>query len=163
MGASTQLLAPGDIYLALERGIIDATEFSLPAIDLTLGFHQVAKHYYFPGWHQQATVGELLVNLENWQALSERQRAILEAGCGDSLSWTLVRSEALQPKALRELQSQGVVIHRWPDEMLRQFEAKWQEVVAEESSRDPLFKRIYESYRAFRADYALWREHGYLN
>ena len=163
MGASTQLLAPGDIYLALERGIIDATEFSLPAIDLTLGFHQVAKHYYFPGWHQQATVGELLMNLENWQALSERQRTILEIGCGDSLSWTLVRSEALQPQALRTLQAEGVTIHRWPDEMLRQFEAKWREVVAEESARDPLFRRIYESYSAFRADYALWGEHGYLD
>lgn len=162
-GASTQLLAPGDIFPALERGTIDATEFSLPEIDLALGLHQVAKHYYFPGWHQQASVGELLVNLDYWRALSERQRATLEVACGDSLSWTLVRSEAGQPEALRRIQAHGVTLHRWPDEILRLFEAKWREVVAEESARDPLFKRLHESYSAFRSRHSLWRAHGYLD
>ncbi|OZG69701.1 C4-dicarboxylate ABC transporter, partial [Hahella sp. CCB-MM4] len=52
MGVSTQLLAGGDIFPALELGTIDATEFSMPAIDLNLGFYQVASYYYFPGWHQ---------------------------------------------------------------------------------------------------------------
>jgi TRAP-type mannitol/chloroaromatic compound transport system substrate-binding protein len=163
MGASTQLLAPADIYPALERGVIDATEFSMPEIDLAFGFHQVAKHYYFPGWHQQATIGELLVNLENWQALPERHKAIIEVACGDSLSWSLVRSEALQFKAMQELQAKGVTIHRWPDSILVQFEEKWQEVVEAESAKDPLFKRIYESFRAFREQYAIWREHGYMD
>ena len=163
MGASTQLLAPGDIYAALERGVIDATEFSMPVIDLALGFHQVAKHYYFPGWHQQATIGELLVNLEKWQALSKQHKAILEVACGDSLNWSFVRSEALQFEAMRKLQEKGVTLHRWPDSMLAQFEAKWQEVLEEESAKDPLFKRIYESFSTFRKQYAIWREHGYID
>ncbi len=163
MGASTQLLAPGDIYMALERGVIDATEFSMPVIDLALGFHQVAKHYYFPGWHQQATIGELLVNLEKWQALSKQHKAILEVACGDSLNWSFVRSEALQFEAMRKLQEKGVTLHRWPDSMLAQFEAKWQEVLEEESAKDPLFKRIYESFSTFRKQYAIWREHGYID
>ena len=54
MGVDTQLLAGGDIYPALERGTIDATEFSMPAIDQNLGFYNLAKHNYFPGWHQQS-------------------------------------------------------------------------------------------------------------
>jgi TRAP-type mannitol/chloroaromatic compound transport system substrate-binding protein len=162
MGASTQLLAPGDIYAALERGVIDATEFSMPVIDLVLGFHQVAKHYYFPGWHQQATIGELLVNLEKWGALSDQHRAIIEAACGDSLSWSFIRSEALQFEAMRKLREKGVHLHRWPDSMLEQFEAKWQEVIMEESAKDPLFKRIHESFSAFRKQYEIWKQHGYL-
>lgn len=163
MGASTQLLAPGDIYAALERGVIDATEFSMPVIDLALGFHQVAKHYYFPGWHQQATIGELLVNREKWDALSDQHKAIIEAACGDSLSWSFIRSEALQFEAMAELKAKGVTIHRWPDSILTQFEAKWQEVVEEESAKDPLFKRIYESYSAFRKQYKIWKDHAYLD
>ena len=163
MGASTQLLAPGDIYAALDRGVVDAAEFSMPEIDLGLGFHQVAKHYYFPGWHQQATIGELLLNRDRWQALSEQHKAIIEVACGDSLNWSLVRSEALQFKAMKELQEKGVTIHRWPDSILRQFEAKWQEVVEEESAKDPLFKRIHESFGAFRKQYAIWRQHGYMD
>lgn len=162
MGVSTQLIAPADIYPALERGVIDAAEFSMPSIDLALGFHQVAKHYYFPGWHQQASIGELLVNLENWRALSDQHRTIIEVACGDSLNWSFVRSEAMQFKALIELKEKGVIIHRWPDSMLKQFEAKWQEVLAEESAKDPLFKRISGSFTAFTRKYAIWKEHGYL-
>ena len=60
MGVPTQMLRAGEIFQALQLGTIDATEFSMPAMDLTLGFHQVAKHYYFPGWHQQATLNHLL-------------------------------------------------------------------------------------------------------
>ena len=163
MGASIQLLAPGDIYAALKRGVIDATESSMPVIDLALGFHRVAKHYYFPGWHQQTTIGELLVNLEKWQALSDRHKAIIEAACGDSLSWSFIRSEALQFAAMQELREKGVTLHRWPDSILAQFEEKWQEVAAEESAKDPLFKRIYESFSAFRKQYKIWKAHAYPN
>ena len=62
LGVSTQLLAAADIYPALERGVIDATEFSMPKMDMNLGFHQVAKFNYFPGWHQQVSCSEFLMN-----------------------------------------------------------------------------------------------------
>jgi TRAP-type mannitol/chloroaromatic compound transport system substrate-binding protein len=162
MGASTQLLAPGDIFAALDRGTIDAAEFSMPAIDQDMGLHQVAQHYYFPGWHQQATSGELLINLAKWNSLSEQHRKIIEVACGDSLNWSFVRSEALQFAAMENLRDKGVTIHRWPDQMLDEFEARWHEVVAEESARDPLFERIYESFSSFRDHYDVWKEHGYL-
>ena len=76
LGVDTQLLAGGDIYPALERGTIDATEFSMPAIDLDSGFYQLAKHYYFPGWHQQSTTYEVMINLEN-----VRESVGLPQGC----------------------------------------------------------------------------------
>ena len=69
LGVDTQLLAAADIYPALERGTIDATEFSMPAIDLKLGFYQIAKHYYFPGWHQQSTTLEMMINMDKWNAM----------------------------------------------------------------------------------------------
>jgi TRAP-type mannitol/chloroaromatic compound transport system substrate-binding protein len=162
MGASTQLLAPGDIYAALERGAIDAAEYSMPAIDQSLGLHQVAKHYYFPGWHQQATIGELLVNRDKWEALSDQHRTIIEIACGDSLNWSFVRSEAAQFEAMEALREKGVRVHRWPDSMLKQFEVKWREIIEEESAKDPLFKRIHGSFSAFRKQYAIWKQHGYL-
>ena len=63
VGVSTQLLAGGDIFPALELGTIDATEYASPVIDKDLGFYQIAKHYYFPGWHQQSTWLDLIINL----------------------------------------------------------------------------------------------------
>ena len=69
LGVSTQLLAGADIYPALERGVIDATEFSMPNMDIDYGFYQIAKNNYFPGWHQQVSVSEILMNKTKFEAL----------------------------------------------------------------------------------------------
>jgi len=162
MGVATQLLAPGDIYPALERGTIDATEFSMPAIDLDLGFHQVAKHYYFPGWHQQATLLELLVNKKKWDGITRTQRAVIEVACGDNVRVGLAEGEAIQTRALDELRRKGVQIHRWSPEILAALEKAWGEVVQEESAADPTFAKVWQSYATFREGYKTWRGLGYL-
>jgi TRAP-type mannitol/chloroaromatic compound transport system substrate-binding protein len=162
LGVSAQLLAPGDIFPALELGTIDAAEFSMPAIDLDLGFYQIAKHYYFPGWHQPSSLLELIINKDKWDSLSERQQALIEMACGDSIRWGIAEGEAIQFGALQELQAKGVTLHRWSPEILAALEKAWQEVVAEESAKDADFARVWESLSAFRADYQLWRDYGYL-
>ena len=74
LGVATQLLQAGEIFQALQLGTIDATEFSMPVMDLTLGFHQVAKHYYFPGWHQMSTINSLYISKAKWAEFSETQK-----------------------------------------------------------------------------------------
>lgn len=162
VGVSTQLIAGGDIYPALERGSIDATEYSMPAIDLNLGFHQIAKHYYFPGWHQQSTLFDLMMNKDKWDALNDTQKAQIEMACGDNFREGLAEGEAIQAAALKELKEKGVNIHRWPPEILDALESAWSEVAAELSAEDPTFKKAWDSLQAFRADYAIWSELGYL-
>jgi TRAP-type mannitol/chloroaromatic compound transport system substrate-binding protein len=163
LGVSTQLLAPGDIFQALQLGTIDATEFSLPSMDQKFGFYQVAKFYYFPGWHQQATILELYVNKKKWDALSDQHKAIVEQACGDLTRDVIAEGEATQFKAMRDMQEKfGVQIKRWSPEIMAALEKAWKEVIAEESASSPNFKKVYESYSKFRADYAIWREHGYL-
>jgi TRAP-type mannitol/chloroaromatic compound transport system substrate-binding protein len=60
------------------------------------------------------------------------------------------------------MQEKGVTIHKWSDDMLKKYEAAWNEVAAEEASKDPVFKRVKESYDKFRAEYAVWKDNGYL-
>jgi TRAP-type mannitol/chloroaromatic compound transport system substrate-binding protein len=162
-GVSTQLLAAGDIYPALELGTLDATEFSNPAIDLNLGFHQIAKHYYFPGWHQQATFVELQVNMDKWKGLTDHQRYLIETACDATLHFTIGESEAAQADALATIASKGVTLHRWPDDVLKKFEVSWQEVIAEESAKDANFKKIADSLYGFRKKYATWKNLGFIN
>ncbi len=162
MGVSTQLLAGGDIFPALERGSIDATEFSMPAIDLNLGFYQVAKHYYFPGWHQQSTLFDLMMNKEKYYALSDTQKAQINAVCGDNITAGLAEGEAIQGAALKELQEKGVTIHRWPPEVLDDLRAAWNEVAAELAESNPTFKKVWESLSAYREQYKVWGDLGYL-
>ncbi|WP_204114412.1 TRAP transporter substrate-binding protein [Shimia biformata] len=162
LGVDTQLLAGGDIYPALERGTIDATEFSMPAIDQNLGFYNIAKHYYFPGWHQQSTIQELLINKSKWDGMDERQQAMIKTACRANVATQLAEGEAIQGKALAEMAAQGVTIHKWSDEMLGTFSAAWDEVVAEEIAANPDFKGVWDSMTAFRAEYAAWKDLGYL-
>lgn len=163
LGVSTQLLAPGDIFQALQLGTIDATEFSLPTMDQKLGFYQVAKFYYFPGWHQQATFLEFYINQKKWASLSDQHKAMIESACGDLTKDVIAEAEATQWKAMTEMRDKnGVQIKKWSPEIMAAIEKAWHEVVAEESAANPNFKRVYASYSKFRDDYAIWREHGYL-
>jgi TRAP-type mannitol/chloroaromatic compound transport system substrate-binding protein len=163
LGVSTQLLAPGDIFQALQLGTIDATEFSLPVMDQKLGFHQVAKFYYFPGWHQQATFLEFYINQKKWASLSEQHKAMIEAACGELTRDVIAEGEATQWKAMTEMRDKnGVQIKQWSPEIMAAIHKAWDDVVKEESAANPNFKKVYDSYAKFRADYAIWREHGYL-
>lgn len=163
LGVATQQLPPGEIFQALQLGTIDATEFSLPAMDQRLGFFQVAKFYYFPGWHQQATFFDLYINKKKWEALSDQHKAVIELACGDTVREGIAQGEAQQWKAIKEMQEKGVQVKKWSPEILAAYQKAWNEVVAEEQAKNPDFKKIYESYTAFRKNYAVWREHGYLN
>jgi TRAP-type mannitol/chloroaromatic compound transport system substrate-binding protein len=163
LGVDTQLLAAGDIYPALERGTIDATEFSMPAIDLDLGFHQVAKHYYFPGWHQMSTVFELMIHKPTWDGLSDQHKVMLQTLCRANFTEGLAEGEAIQAAALKELEAKGVTLHRWDEAALATLEETWLEVADEIAASDAAFKESWESLKAFRADYKRWRELGYLN
>jgi TRAP-type mannitol/chloroaromatic compound transport system substrate-binding protein len=162
LGVATQQLPPAEIQPALQAGTLDAAEFSLPAMDQKFGFHQIAKFYYFPGWHQQATFFDLYVNRKKWNALADRHKAVIEQACGDMIRHTIAGGEAAQWRAMREMQAQGVQIRRWPPEIIAAMESAWNEVAMEESERNPNFRRVYESYMKFRRDYGIWHEHAYL-
>lgn len=162
LGVDTQLLAGGDIYPALERGTIDATEFSMPAIDQNLGFYNIAKHYYFPGWHQQSTIQELLLNKAKWDGMSDSQQALIKTACRANVATQLAEGEAIQGKALAEMAAAGVEIHKWDDSMLSTFKGAWEEVVAEEVAANPDFERVWNAISEFRAEYAVWKDLGYL-
>ena len=162
LGVQTVQLPPGEILEALKTGAIDATEFSLPAMDRPLGFHTVAKFYYFPGWHQQATFFDLYINKKVWDALPDRHKAVIELACGNTVRETIADGEASQWKAMKEMQAEGVRLKRWAPEILVAFDNAWKEVVAEESAKNPNFRRIFEPYSAFRENYAIWRHFNYL-
>ena len=157
LGVSTQLLAGADIYPALERGVIDATEFSMPAMDIQLGFHKVEKNNYFPGWHQQVSVNELLMHKPAWDALSDQQKAMLELTCAAEIHYNYADTEANNPDAMNKMvEENGVTVQRWTDEQLAAFEQAWLEVLEEQSAADPTFEKVADSYLEFRDRYRTW-------
>ncbi len=163
MGVSTSLLSSKEIFPALEKGAIDATEFSMPAIDKLLGFHKILKYNYFPGWHQPATMFELLVNGDTWKGMSKNQQGIIEMGCKAAMLDGLALGEASQfPHMKTNLEKNGVENRYWPKPILDQFQAKWNEVASEESAKDPEFKAIWDNLSTFRKGYAVWNKWAFL-
>ncbi len=158
LGVETHDLKDANIFLALENGEIDGAEFSMPAIDLKLGFHHLAGHYYFPGWHQPSSFFELIINKDQWDALTITNQAQIEAVCGDNIRYGLAEGEALQYDALKELTAKGVTIKRWPIGILSALEDAWKEVAIEQSSVDASFEKVWRSLSHFRKDYAIWEE-----
>ena len=163
LGVATSLLPGGEIFPALEKGAIDATEFSMPAIDSRLGFYKLVKFNYFPGWHQQATVFELLINKDVWTGATDQQRAIIENACKASMADSFAEGEAAQFAALKEnVEKHGVQIKKWNDEMLATFRKTWDEVAAEEAANDPFFAEVLADLTEFRSGYQIWKENAFL-
>ncbi len=163
LGVSVSLLPGGEIFPALEKKALDGTEFSMPAIDQRLGFYKVAKYNYFPGWHQQATFLNLMINGKVWRGMSDSQRALIKMACMANLTNTLAHTEAIQGAVIKENEEKrGVKNMYWSDEMLSSFEKAWGEVADEMTAKHPLFKEAYDDLQAFRKDYAYWSNLGFL-
>ena len=157
LGVNSQIIAGGDIYAALERGVIDSAEYSMPLMDLSMGFYQIAKHYYFPGWHQQYSVVHMMMNKDKWNALSDKEKMLVKTVCDSETIEFLSWGEAKNGEALDTLKNKHhVQVHRWSDEFLAAFKKSWEEVAGEYIAADPIFKEIWDDQQAFHAKYAYW-------
>ena len=163
LGLVAQQIAGGDIYPALEKGTIDATEWVGPYDDEKLGFYKVAKYYYYPGWWEGGTANHLLINLAKWNELPKSYQAIVERrpGLQYASNWPITtratrrRSSGWLPTAPNFARSR--LGHGGLPEGV-------EEVNAETSATNPDYKKVWDSIVAFRNDEYLWwqvAEYGY--
>ncbi len=162
VGASVTMMPGGELFQALEKGTIDATEFSMPAIDQILGFDKVVKYNLFPGWHQPFTAQYMLINKDEWEKASEQVKALIETTCTAAIMVGLAEGEYKNGAVLAELQGKGIQTDQIPDTVLQELRTITDEVLAEEAANDEDFKRVYESQQAFLKDYKIWDERAYL-
>ncbi len=162
-GVAVRLLPPGEIFPALEKGVIDATEFSMPSIDERLGFYKIVNYNYFPGWHQQATAFELLINKDVWETLTDRQKAILEIASQANVVNGIAKGESSQGPTLKRNAERGVKLLTWPPEMVESFRKTWVEVARERSAEDPFFKKVWDDLQQFRREFKEWGDKAYLD
>lgn len=158
LGANTQLVPAGEIFVSLETGRIDATEFSAPQLDIGFGFEKVAKTYYFPGWHQPSSWDSIIVNMDVWNGFTEGQQQIMIEACKANITANLGDQIHQQAVAIGKIREAGVEIKRFPDEVLVALRAASQEVMAEEAAKDPIFKEALDSLNAYIERVGEWGE-----
>jgi TRAP-type mannitol/chloroaromatic compound transport system substrate-binding protein len=162
VGMSVSVLPGGELYQALETGVLDATEFSLPTVDDQLGFHQVAKFYHLPGWHQPSTSQFLYVNADVWSGLSPQTQSLIETTCMAGTLYAMARGEALQGPVLTSFEEKGVTAQQLPEDVLQAFRDATEVVMERESAADPQFAKVYAAMKEFQASVQPWHELGYL-
>jgi TRAP-type mannitol/chloroaromatic compound transport system substrate-binding protein len=163
LGMSITVMPGGELFAALEKGVIDATEFSMPTIDQRLGFYKLVKYNYFPGWHQQATIIPVFFNKDKWNSLTKLQQKQIEITAMASVMNAIAQGEAEQGPIIKEnIEKRGVKNMYWSDEMLETYRKVWEEVAAEQVATDPIFRKCFEDLQAFRSEYKYWQGLGFL-
>jgi TRAP-type mannitol/chloroaromatic compound transport system substrate-binding protein len=156
LGVVPQQIGAPDIYAALEKGTIDASEWVGPYDDEKLGLHKVAKYYYYPGWWEGGTELDLLVNIKAWEALPAEYKAILEGACGEANVWVTAKYDAVNPAALKRLIGNGVKVLPFSNDILATCYKTSQEVYEDIAAKNDKFRKIYEPWKKFRDDQVQW-------
>ena len=156
LGVVPQQIAGGDIYPALEKGTIDGAEWIGPYDDEKLGFHKVARNYYFPGWLEGTLQVSLYVNQQSFDTLPKHYQAALANATAAATNDMIAKYDSENPNALRRLVSEGAVLKSFPKPVLDACYAESLKLYDELSAKDPNFKKIYESMVAFRDNALPW-------
>ena len=162
LGASVTMMPGGELFQALEKGTIDATEFSMPVIDQILGFNKVVNYNLFPGWHQPFTAQYMLINGDEWEAATESQKSLIETTCTAATTMGLAEGEYKNGSVIQKMQEKGVQTQQIPMDVLRELKSVTDEVLAEEAENDEDFARVLKSQQEFQEDYAVWGKRAYL-
>jgi TRAP-type mannitol/chloroaromatic compound transport system substrate-binding protein len=156
LGLVPQQIAGGDIYPALERGTIDAAEWVGPYDDEKLGFNKVAPFYYYPGFWEGGPALHFFINLQKWNELPKNYQAIVQAAAAYANIDMQAKYDAKNPAALRRLVGAGAQLRPFPQEVLEACFKAANEIHEDLIGKNADWKKVYESYRAFRNEEYLW-------
>jgi TRAP-type mannitol/chloroaromatic compound transport system substrate-binding protein len=156
LGVVPQQIPGGDIYPALEKGTIDASEWIGPYDDQKLGFNKVAKFYYYPGWWEGGTTLSAYINAKKFAELPKEYQIILEDACAEAHADMMAKYDAKNPTALKQLVGSGTQLRPLPKEIMDASYKAAMELYAETSAKNADFKKVYDDYKKFMDDQNLW-------
>ena len=156
LGVVPQQIPGGDIYPALEKGTIDASEWIGPYDDQKLGFNKVAKFYYYPGWWEGGTTLSAYINAKKFAELPKEYQVILQDACAEAHADMMAKYDAKNPTALKQLVGSGTQLRPLPKEIMDASYKAAMELYAETSAKNADFKKVYDDYKKFMDDQNLW-------
>ena len=161
LGATTVNIPGGELFTSLQAGTIDGLEWIAPWNDLAFGFHRVAKHYYFPGFHEMGHALSSYVNASVWSGLTPAQQAIMQNAADAEYVTSLAEYNAKNLTALKTLiRDYSVQLHKWPSEIIEKMKKITPKLLAENAAKSPMAKKVNKSWVAFQDAQQEWNEIG---
>lgn len=158
LGVNVQGLPGSEIYLALDRGVIDAAEFVGPYDDEKLGLHKTAKYYYYPGWWEPGPTLEAQVNRSAWDKLPKEYQEVFSTACYEANLTMMARYDALNQQALARLVAGGTQLRSYSQEILAAAQKAAFEIYEEDARKDSGFKQVYDQWKQFRKQVYDWNK-----
>ena len=167
LGVAAGKYPSASILPALRSGALDGAEWFGPWIDLGVGFHQVVKHYHWPGFHEPGTMASFAVNKRFWESLSAEDQEIISAILEAEVFIQTAAFDGWSPISLDTLVSEhDVKLHKFPDRLLIEFGKIASDVVSAIGATDSTTQKVWDSYRSFRKVVIPWSRvglQGYMN
>ncbi|MEM6300953.1 MAG: TRAP transporter substrate-binding protein DctP [Pseudomonadota bacterium] len=158
-GGEAVRIPGGEVYTALQTGVIDAVEWVGPYNDLALGLHEIAEYYYYPGWHETGSTLEFIVNEKALRALPEELQAIVRTAARAANADMLDEFTARNNRALREMvEKHNVKLRRLPDDVLKALYEGSERAMAKLVAKDPMAAKVYASFSRFLDDARAYHE-----
>ncbi|NET72988.1 MAG: TRAP transporter substrate-binding protein [Sphaerospermopsis sp. SIO1G2] len=158
LGVNVQVLPGAEIYLALDRGTIDAAEWVGPYDDEKLGLHKAAQFYYYPGWWEPGATLDVLVNLDAWNKLPQEYQAIFKTAAFEANMNMFNEYDFLNSQALSQLLASGTKLTAYTPEIMQAAQKAALEILAEKASENPSFKQVYEQWQKFKNQISNWNQ-----
>ncbi len=159
LGVKPTLLPPGEIFVALERNMLDATEWLGPSLDIKMGFAKVCKNYY-TGWHEPGSMLSLVFNKKKFNKFSDEQKMMIEMASNEMNANMANEFQYANAKALKEIEDLGVTIRSFPKPVMIAAKEAMLEVAKEKSAKSEDFKKVWQSVYAFLQESRAWSDIG---
>jgi TRAP-type mannitol/chloroaromatic compound transport system substrate-binding protein len=156
LGASGVATPGGEIYLALQTGVLDAAEFSSPAVNWPMGFDEVTKYIIQPGVHQNACQFAFFFNKQAYDKLGEDLKWIIDAAAKETQLWSYSWINNLNAEAIRRFKEKTEIV-MMDEKAIIDFAKTTQAYLEKVKARCPDCKRLLESQEALKKDFADWR------
>ena len=158
LGAAQVMLAGQETYQALEKGVIDAAEFSTPDNDWALGFQEVTTVWNVPGWHQPASCAGIMINKKAWDSLPQNIQTKIQIAAAATLAWSMAYYNYQSGVYAKKFIEKGVKVNTLEDDAVKEIEKLAYKHFVEEANKNPLFAKVVVSMYDTMEVVSPWRD-----